>query len=179
MGSEEIQAYLSHLATDRRVSASTQNQALSSLLFLYQKVLDKDLPWLDDIVRAKRPVRLPVVLSRSEVARKLEALQGRHWLIASLLYGSGLRLIECLRLRVQDIDTEYMQIVVHDGKGGKDRRKVHTRSLAMVVAVRISVEQFHPHQLSRRAPPPPRASQQCATRCQGSGARRRCGAQSD
>jgi integron integrase len=122
MGAEEIQAYLSHLATDRRVSASTQNQALSALLFLYQKVLGLELPWMEDIIRAKRPARVPVVMSRSEVARVLDALRGRHWLIASILYGSGLRLIECLRLRIKDIDPEYMQLTVYDGKGAKDRR---------------------------------------------------------
>mgnify|MGYP003651424271 CR=1 FL=1 len=122
MGVEEIQAYLSHLATDRRVSASTQNQALSALLFLYQKVLGLELPWMEDIIRAKRPSRVPVVMSRSEVARVLDALRGRHWLIASILYGSGLRLIECLRLRIKDIDPEYMQLTVYDGKGAKDRR---------------------------------------------------------
>lgn len=122
MGASEIQAYLSHLASDRNVSSSTQNQALSALLFLYKKVLDIDLPWMDDIVRAKRPVRVPVVLSRGEVSRLLAALSGQQWLIASLLYGSGLRLIECLRLRIKDIDKDYRQITVFDGKGNKDRR---------------------------------------------------------
>jgi len=122
MGAPEIQAYLSHLASDRNVSSSTQNQALSALLFLYKKVLDIDLPWMDDIVRAKRPVRVPVVLSRGEVSRLLAALSGQQWLIASLLYGSGLRLIECLRLRIKDIDKDYRQITVFDGKGNKDRR---------------------------------------------------------
>lgn len=122
MGAVEVEAFLSHLATSQNVSASTQNQALSALLFLYQKVLKQDLPWLQNVVRAKRPVRIPVVLARSEIARVLDAMSGKHWLMASLLYGSGLRLIECLRLRVQDIDFEYLQISVRDGKGGKDRR---------------------------------------------------------
>ena len=121
MGAVEVQAYLSYLATSRNVAASTQNQALSALLFLYQKVLDQDLPWLAEIVRAKRPVRVPVVLTRSEVQRLLDALVGQKWLIASLLYGSGLRLIECLRLRVKDMDFEYLQITVRGGKGNKDR----------------------------------------------------------
>lgn len=122
LGSADVERYLTHLATERRVAASTQNQALSALLFLYQKVLDQDLPWLQDVVRAKRPVRVPVVLTRSEVGRVLSAMRDQHWLAASLMYGSGLRLIECLRLRVQDIDVEYLQLTVRDGKGGKDRR---------------------------------------------------------
>jgi integron integrase len=124
LAAPEIEKYLSYLATDRRVSASTQNQALSAILFLYQKVLDMDLPWLSDVVRAKRPVRVPTVLSRGEVTQVLDSLRGPGWLAASLLYGSGLRLIECLRLRVQDIDTEYLQLTVRDGKGRKDRRTI-------------------------------------------------------
>lgn len=121
MGATEIQQYLSYLATARRVAASTQNQALSALLFLYQKVLQVDLPWLDDIVRAKRPVRVPVVMTRSEIARLFNCLEGQHWLLANLMYGSGLRLHEALRLRVKDIDLEYLQLTIRDGKGGKDR----------------------------------------------------------
>jgi integron integrase len=121
LGAAEIEQYLSHLASERHVAASTQNQALSALLFLYQKVLDQNLPWLDDIVRAKRPLRVPVVLTRNEVAKILDAMHDQHWLAASLLYGSGLRLIECLRLRVQDLDREYLQITIRDGKGSKDR----------------------------------------------------------
>ena len=122
LGANEIVSYLSHLAIKQNVSASTQNQALSSILFLYQKVLGLDLPWLGEIVRAKRPVRVPVVLTRGEVAKVLDAMSGSHWLIANLMYGSGLRLAECLRLRIQDIDFDYLQIFVRDGKGGKDRR---------------------------------------------------------
>ncbi|MGI9262566.1 MAG: integron integrase, partial [Woeseiaceae bacterium] len=121
MGAAEIQRYLSHLATSRQVSASTQNQALSALLFLYQRVLQLNLPWLDDIIRAKRPVRVPVVLTRNEVSRLFDCLDGQHWLIANLMYGSGLRLHEALRLRIKDIDSEYLQITIRDGKGGKDR----------------------------------------------------------
>jgi integron integrase len=121
LGAKEIQSFLSHLAVAKNVSASTQNQALSALLFLYQRVLNVDLPWLNEIVRSKRPARVPVVLTRNEVARLLGALEGRHWLIASLLYGSGLRLHECLRLRVKDIDAEYLQLTIRDGKGAKDR----------------------------------------------------------
>lgn len=121
LGAADIQRYLSYLATDRQVSASTQNQALSALLFLYQRVLQINLPWLDDIVRAKRPVRVPVVLTRNEVTRLFDCLDGKHWLLANLMYGSGLRLHEALRLRIKDIDSEYLQITIRDGKGGKDR----------------------------------------------------------
>ena len=121
MGATEVSAFLSHLATEREVAAATQNQALSALLFLYKHVLQTDLPWLDDMVRAKRPVRLPVVLAPVEAAKLLDQLRGVHWLMASLLYGAGLRLMECLRLRVKDVDFIYGQIVVRDGKGEKDR----------------------------------------------------------
>ncbi len=124
MGVEEIQTFLSYLATEGRISASSQNQALSALLFLYKTVLKIDLPWMDDIVRAKRPVRVPIVLTRSEVSKVLHCLQGKHWLMANILYGSGLRLTECLRLRVQDIDLEYLQLTIRDGKGNKDRRTI-------------------------------------------------------
>lgn len=129
LGAVELQAYLTYLAADRRVSASTQNQALAALLFLYKKVLHIDLPWMDKIVRAKRPVRVPIVMTRSEVRRVLDALHDRYWLAASMLYGSGMRLIECLRLRIQDVDFEYLQITIRDGKGRKDRRTLLPESL--------------------------------------------------
>jgi integron integrase len=129
LGAEEVQRFLSDLAVRGNVAASTQNQALSAILFLYQKVLGVKLPWLDEIVRAKRPVRVPVVLTREEVAKVLHAMSGRYWLMASLLYGSGLRLAECLRLRVQDYDPEYLQLVIRDGKGGKDRRTILSQAL--------------------------------------------------
>lgn len=129
MGAEEIKGFLSDLAVRGRVSASTQNQALSAILFLYQKVLQIDLPWLDDIVRAKRPVRVPVVLTRDEVAKVLNTMSGKHWVMASLLYGSGLRLVECLRLRVQDLDFDYLQLTIRDGKGSKDRRTILSQKL--------------------------------------------------
>ena len=129
LGAKHIEAYLSHLATSLKVSASTQNQALSALLFLYKRVLDQDLPWLDDIVRAKRPVRVAEVLSRCEVSRVLDAMRGKHWLMASLLYGSGLRLVECLRLRIKDIDFEYLQLAIRDGKGKKDSRTILSEQL--------------------------------------------------
>jgi len=121
LGESEVSAFLSHLATERNVAAATQNQALAALLFLYKQVLGRDLGWFDDLVRAKRPVRLPVVLTHGEVAALLAQLRGAHWLMASLLYGAGLRLMECLRLRVKDVDIAYRQILVRDGKGGKDR----------------------------------------------------------
>ncbi|MGH8146766.1 MAG: integron integrase [Rhodanobacteraceae bacterium] len=122
MGGREVAAFLTHLATHGHVAASTQNQALSALLFLYRVVLDTQLPWLDDVIRAKRPRRVPVVLSRDEVTRVLGALDGVHWLMAGLLYGSGMRLMECLRLRVKDVDFARTEITVREGKGRKDRR---------------------------------------------------------
>ena len=121
MGAPEVSAFLSHLAADRNVAAATQNQALSALLFMYKHVFGQDLPWLDDMVRAKCSVRLPVVLAPAEVDALLAQLRGVHWLMASLLYGAGLRLMECLRLRVKDIDFLYGQILIRDGKGEKDR----------------------------------------------------------
>jgi integron integrase len=122
MGGGEVAAFLTMLATRGRVAASTQNQALSALLFLYRVVLEIELPWLDGVVRAKRPQRVPVVLSRDEVQRVLGALDGVHWLMAGLLYGSGMRLMECLRLRVKDVDFARNEITVREGKGRKDRR---------------------------------------------------------
>lgn len=121
MGAQEVTAFLSHLARDRDVAAATQNQALAALLFLYKEVLGQALPWLDQIERAKRPARLPTVLSVPEVQRLLGEMEGTKWLMASLLYGAGLRLRECLKLRVKDIDFDYRQILVRDAKGGKDR----------------------------------------------------------
>ena len=121
MGAPEVTAFLSWLATERNVAAATQNQALSALLFLYRRVLDVGLPWLDEMVRAQRPVRLPVVLSEAEVRRLLEQLDGGARLMVGLLYGAGLRQMECLSLRVKDIDFAYRQIIVRDGKGARDR----------------------------------------------------------
>lgn len=122
LGAAEVERFLTSLAVERNVAAGTQNQALAALLFLYREVLDLDLPWLQAIVRAKRPQRLPVVLSTEEVSRLLTMLDGRDWLLAALLYGTGMRLMECLRLRVKDVDFARNTIVVRDGKGGKDRR---------------------------------------------------------
>jgi integron integrase len=121
MGAAEVEAFLSDLAVRRNVSASTQNQALAALLFLYKEVLKLDLPWLGEIVRAKKPVRLPVVLSIAEVQQVLAQLHGELWLMASLLYGSGMRLMEVVRLRVKDVDFSRREILVRDGKGMKDR----------------------------------------------------------
>lgn len=121
LGAKEVGEFLSWLATERDVAAATQNQALSALLFLYKHVLGKELPWLDDMTRAKRPVRLPVVLTEAEVKRLLAGMHGMKWLMASLLYGAGLRQRECLVLRVKDIEFAYRQILVRDGKGSKDR----------------------------------------------------------
>ncbi|MBA8884485.1 integron integrase [Dokdonella fugitiva] len=129
LGATEVEAFLSALATDGGVAAGTQNQALSAILFLYREVLRVDLPWLSNVVRAKRPRRLPVVLARDEVGRLLAVMEGRTWLMASLLYGTGMRLMECLRLRVKDVDFARNEILVRDGKGGKDRRTMLPRSL--------------------------------------------------
>ena len=121
MGAGEVESFLTHLAVQGRVAASTQNQALSALLFLYREVLGMTLPWLQDLVRAKPSQRLPVVLSRPEVAAVLERMSGLHGLMARLLYGTGMRLMECVRLRVKDVDFALGEILVRDGKGAKDR----------------------------------------------------------
>ena len=118
----DISAFLSGLAVEGKVAASTQNQALSALLFLYKQVLGRELAFIGGVVRVKRPPKLPVVLSPAEVRAVLAQLTGQYRLMAELLYGSGLRLLECLRLRVKDMDLQYLHIVVRDSKGGKDRR---------------------------------------------------------
>ena len=122
MGAQELTAFLSHLAIVGRVSASTQCQALSALLFLYRAVLGQEVPWLDDVVRAKPTRRVPTVLTRDEICQILQYLDGPLWLQAALMYGAGLRLMECLRMRVKDVDFGAHQIVVRAGKGDKDRR---------------------------------------------------------
>jgi integron integrase len=121
MAEAEITAFLTHLARAGKVAASTQNQALSALLFLYREVLQQNIGWLDQVERAKRPARLPVVLTKDEVRRLFAHLHGTNRLMAGLLYGSGLRLMECVRLRVKDVDLGYLRVTVRDGKGGKDR----------------------------------------------------------
>jgi len=129
LGGAQVERFLSLLASDGDVAAGTQNQALAALLFLYREVLRVELPWMAGIVRAKRPQRVPVVLSCDEVRCLLAALDGRMWLIASVLYGTGMRLMECLRLRVKDVDFARNEILVRDGKGGKDRHTILPRSL--------------------------------------------------
>ena len=121
MSAPEVERFLTHLAIEGRVAAPTQNQALAAILFLYRDVLEIELPWIENVVRARMPIRVPVVLPRADVQRLLDHLEGDVHLIAQLLYGSGLRLMEALRLRVKDLDFEYSQIVVRDGKGRKDR----------------------------------------------------------
>ncbi|MFK7956286.1 MAG: integron integrase [Lysobacterales bacterium] len=121
LGKSAIESFLSHLAIELKVAPSTQNQALNGLLFLYRHVLKMAMPQLDDVVRAKRPNRLPVVLTKSEVTRIMDCLTGWHWLVVALLYGAGLRILEALRLRVKDIDLHKNTIMVREGKGNKDR----------------------------------------------------------
>ncbi len=129
LGGPDVERFLSQLATEGQVAASTQNQALAALLFLYREVLGIELPWMENVVRARRPQHVPTVLSREEVQRLLTQLEGRRWLLASLLYGTGMRLMECLRLRIKDVDFARNEITVRDGKGGKDRRTVLPKSL--------------------------------------------------
>lgn len=129
MGAAEVEAFLSHLAVDRQVSASTQNQAKAALLYLYKQVLGVDLPWLDEVVQAKRPRRLPVVLTPAEVRTLLQHMDGTAGLVAELLYGTGMRLLEGLRLRVKDVEFARREIVVREGKGGKDRVTVLPENL--------------------------------------------------
>lgn len=129
MGEQEITAFLTFLAVDKHVSPSTQNQALSALLFLYKQVLEQELDWMDDIVRAKRSERIPEVLSPDQVRQLINHLAGTHQLMARLLYGTGMRLMEVVRLRVRDVDFHYRQITVRSGKGNKDRVTVLPASL--------------------------------------------------
>ena len=121
MGAREVEAFLTHLAVEGKVAAATQNQAKAALLFLYREVLEQDLPWLENIEQAKTPKRLPVVLTESEVQAVLSRLKGTHWLVAGMLYGSGLRIMEALRLRVKDLEFSRREILVREGKGFKDR----------------------------------------------------------
>jgi len=121
LGADHLSAFLSDLAVRGRVAAATQNQALNAILFLYRQVLKQNLPWIEGVQRAKQPQHLPVVLTRPEVKPVLAQLEGTVWLMASLTYGGGLRLLECLRLRVKDIDFERGELTIRDGKGQKDR----------------------------------------------------------
>jgi len=149
MAKTEIEAYLSYLAVKRQISPATQNQALQALLFLYRYVLEIDLPWLDDVVRAKPKRRVPVVLSRREVRLLLENVMASRHLVASLMYGAGLRVTECLRLRVGDLDFSRRTIRIHAGKGGKDRVTVLPDNLAHALDVQIAcVRAFHEHDVA-------------------------------
>jgi site-specific recombinase XerD len=131
MGRQEVQQFLSHLAVAGHVAAATQSQALSAIMFLYQQVLEQDIGWLDEVVRAKQSHCIPVVLTQDGVAAVLRHLSGTTWIMATLLYGAGLRLMECLRLRVKDVDFFYNQIVVRDGKGHRDRVTMLPRNIKM------------------------------------------------
>jgi len=144
MGESEITAFLSSLAVKQRVSSSTQNQALSALLFLYREVLRIELPWMDRIVRAKTPARLPVVLTRSEVRAVLERTNGTPKLMVSLLYGAGLRLMECCRLRIKDVDFATSEITVRGGKGDRDRRTILPSTLREELRTHVATVQ-HTH----------------------------------
>src|SRR2546423_1119276 len=137
MGAAEVAAFLTHLAAERRVAPSTQNQAKAALLFLCKEVLGVDLPWLDEVVGAKERHRLPVVLTQSEVRSLLHELSGNTWLVASILYGAGLRLLEGLRLRVKDVDFERRELLVRDGKGGKDRVSVLPENLLLPLQAQV------------------------------------------
>jgi len=165
-----VEGFLTELAVRDRVAASTQNQALSALLFLYREVLSIDLPWMENVTRAKRPLRLPVVLSKGEVMALLARLRGREALMAALLYGSGLRLMECVRLRVKDVDFVRGDLTVRNGKGGKDRKTVLPLSLRPLLQRQIEdVRVVHaedlaagfgavylPHALAKKYPNAPR-----------------------
>lgn len=166
LGAAEVERFLTHLAVEGRVAASTQNQALSALLFLYKAVLRVDLPWLGEVTRAKRPGRLPVVLTVEETRRVLAHIHGPQGLMAGLLYGAGLRLLECVRLRVKDVDFGYRQITVRDGKGEKDRVTMLPQAVleplrAHLEKVKVLHEQdleegfgevYLPHALERKYP---------------------------
>lgn len=137
MGAREVEAFLTGLAVHGQVAASTQNQALAALLFLYREVLGQELPWMEEIRRAKRPRRVPVVLTREEAAALLGELTGVTWLMANVLYGSGMRLMECVRLRVKDVDFGRREITVRQGKGGKDRRTMLPDRLAQPLQAQL------------------------------------------
>lgn len=149
LGAADVEAFLTHLAVAGNVAASTQNQAKSALLFLYREVLETELPWLDNVERAKAPKRLPVVLTRDEVHALLSRLSGTHWLIASLLYGAGLRIMEGLRLRVKDVEFARKEILVRDGKGFKDRVTMLPAALAAPLADHLKrVKALHEQDLA-------------------------------
>src|SRR6266581_363218 len=149
MAEAEVTEFLTHLARDGHVAASTQNQALSALLFLYKEVLKQEIGWLEGVQRAKRPARLPVVLTRDEVHKIFAHLHGTHRLMAGLLYGSGLRLMECVRLRVKDIDFGYGHITVRDGKGLRDRITILPERLRQPLQRHLErIQQIHQRDLA-------------------------------
>lgn len=150
MGAAEVTAYLTHLSVDREVSSSTQNQALSALLFLYREVLDVQLPWLDNLVRAKPSKHLPAVLSQDEVRRLLAKTSGTPGLILTLLYGTGMRLMEAMRLRVKDVDIERRTITIREGKGSKDRTTMLPEQLVKPMREQLDARRkLHDIDLSR------------------------------
>lgn len=150
MGATEVEQFLTHLAVNGNVAASTQNQARCALLFLYREVLAIELPWLDNVEQAKAPKRLPVVLNRDEIQAILSRLGGTQWLIASLLYGTGMRIMECLRLRVQDIDFKRREILIRDGKGFKDRVTMLPVSLSAALQAHLDkVRTLHESDLAQ------------------------------
>ena len=170
LGPLEVEAFLTDLAVARRVAASTQNQAKSALLFLYKEVLGIELPWLDGIEQARRPARLPVVLTREEVAQVFARLHGVHALIGRLLYGTGMRIMEGVRLRVRDVDFERHEILIRDGKGLKDRITMLPITIAEQLRVQIAIARavhnadiglgfgavWLPYALARKYPAAPR-----------------------
>lgn len=150
LGANEVEQFLTYLAVEGRVAASTQNQAKSALLFLYKEVLGAELPWLDRVQQAKAPKRLPVVLSKEEVRLILKHLDGAHYLIVSLLYGTGMRILEALRLRVKDIDFSRKEILIRDGKGFKDRITMLPASLVVPLKTHLhKVKVLHDDDLSK------------------------------
>jgi integron integrase len=150
MGAEEIRKFINNLSTNHHVSSSTQNQALQSILFLYKEILKTNIGWIEEIKRVERIKHIPVVFSREEAKTILSHMKGVTRLIASLLYGGGLRLNECLRLRVKDIDFDYKQIIIRDGKGEKDRRTTLPVSLIPALQKQIKrIKAIHQHDLKR------------------------------
>jgi integron integrase len=150
MEAQEVKRYLSFLANDRKVSASTQNQALCALLFLYKEVLQQPLTWLDDFERCKRSNSLPVVFTKIEAQSVINQLEGTKWIMANLLYGAGLRLMECLRLRVKDIDFGFKRLNIHDGKGKKNRITILPEKLVLPLQTHLQrVKALHETDLKR------------------------------
>jgi integron integrase len=144
MGANEVRTFVNHLAISEKVSASTQNQALQAILFLYKDILKTDIGWINQIERVTRPKHIPVVFSKTEAKQVLENMDGVVRLVSSLLYGGGLRLNECLRLRIKDVDFDYKQIIIRDGKGEKDRRTTLPEKLIPALQVQIKyVKKIH------------------------------------